>query len=339
MYAIEAFNRVLNLEIVVYLLAGLAGVLLIRLFMRGQENQSRAVSEAWNAVILWLAVWKGSLVLFDWESFRHDWRSLLYFSGGSAGMWLAAAAAGVYLIVRSGLRRGLERLFILSLGWTAAVQFSYVLFDAGSAVRHAAIVLFVFIVGYALWRGREQAEWRRTVSLACLYGLGMMALQYVDFSATKVSYSATGGIEQGVKVGQRAADFTLTNLEGESVRLSDYAGQPVMINFWATWCPPCKVEMPHLQKLHEDYEDEGLTVLSVNLTSTERGSANVGSFVEREGLSFPVLLDAEGQVQEQYRIKGYPTSVFVGRSGVIEERIPGALDYNGMKAVIARMLE
>lgn len=115
--------------------------------------------------------------------------------------------------------------------------------------------------------------------------------------------------------GSQATDFTLRDVEGRDVRLSDFAGKVVLIDFWATWCMPCEAEIPHLQALYETYQAKGLVVLGVAMDGPE-SVASVAPFVRRYGLSFPVLLDEETRVVSIYNPKrSAPLSVIIDRSG------------------------
>ena len=112
-----------------------------------------------------------------------------------------------------------------------------------------------------------------------------------------------GGLEPAPVAGHPAPDFTLKDIEGQTVNLSDFRGQPVIINFWATWCGPCRVEMPHLQAAYEAHQADGLVVLGVNLT--ERDSPQmVPGFLEEFGLTFPVVLDESGSVAKRIGFLG-----------------------------------
>ncbi len=118
-------------------------------------------------------------------------------------------------------------------------------------------------------------------------------------------------------VGQPAPDFTLTTLEGKQLSLSQFRGQPVLINFWASWCPPCRLEMPDLVRAYEAHQAEGFVILAINLTFQD-SLEDAQAFVEEFNMSFPVLLDETGEVTTNlYRLFGLPTSVFVDRSGII----------------------
>ena len=107
-------------------------------------------------------------------------------------------------------------------------------------------------------------------------------------------------------------DFTANTLNGDVVRLSDYHGQVVMLNFWATWCPPCRAEMPAIERAYEHYRDQGLVVLAIN--NGERAT-EITPFTQAFALQFPVVLDTDRRLQDVFAITGYPTSLFIGRDG------------------------
>jgi cytochrome c biogenesis protein CcmG/thiol:disulfide interchange protein DsbE len=133
---------------------------------------------------------------------------------------------------------------------------------------------------------------------------------------------AAAGLETAPRKGFLAPDFTLSTLDGSSVRLSDLRGKPVLINFWASWCGPCRQEMPHLQAIYETHADQGLVVLGVD--QLESPSA-VAGFVEELGLTFPIPLDGDGKVAADYQARGLPTSFFVDASGVIRDAFTGPM--------------
>jgi peroxiredoxin len=125
---------------------------------------------------------------------------------------------------------------------------------------------------------------------------------------------AMGTAHAAVKPQQAAPDFTLKRAEGGNLRLAEQRGQVVLINFWASWCGPCRVEMPHLNKLHDKYKAGGFMVLGVNIDDDPRHGAATAA---RWGLRFPVLLDAEKTVTRTYDLGAMPSTVLVDRDGRI----------------------
>lgn len=140
----------------------------------------------------------------------------------------------------------------------------------------------------------------------------------------------------GVTEGNEAPDFELTTLDGEKMSLSDLKGKKVLLNFWATWCPPCRSEMPDMQKIYDEYEDE-VVIAAVNLTSSESSVDTVESFVKELNLTFPVFLDEKGKVNSEYEVLSYPTSYFIDQEGIIKTKFVGALSYDQMKKLIDDM--
>ncbi|WP_064093057.1 peroxiredoxin family protein [Rossellomorea aquimaris] len=144
--------------------------------------------------------------------------------------------------------------------------------------------------------------------------------------------------KNGLSKGDRAPDFKLTNLKGKDVSLSDYKGKKVILNFWATWCPPCKAEMPHMQKYYEkNAEKENVEILAVNLTSQDEGERAVRQFVDGYKLTFPILLDEEGEIGEEYRAFTIPTTYMIDTKGEIQHKIVGPMNEDMMKKMVEGM--
>lgn len=138
----------------------------------------------------------------------------------------------------------------------------------------------------------------------------------------------------GLETGKTAPDFTLQTLDGSEARLSDFRGKPVFVNFWATWCPPCRAEMPDMQKLYDNMDIE---ILAINLTDTEKSEEGVASFVEDMDLTFPVLMDTEGEISSAYNVKAYPTSYLLDAEGKISHIAYGAMNYDLMVQEFEKM--
>ena len=129
------------------------------------------------------------------------------------------------------------------------------------------------------------------------------------FSAFAASSLASSGLE-----GQAAPDFALKSSNGENLRLSEYRGNVVMINFWATWCGPCRQEMPLLDELYNRYERVGFNLLGVNI---DDDSSRAMRMVEELGVDFPVLFDARKEVSKLYEVEAMPVTVIVDRQGTV----------------------
>jgi thiol-disulfide isomerase/thioredoxin len=126
-------------------------------------------------------------------------------------------------------------------------------------------------------------------------------------------------------VGQAAPDFTLHDLGGQPVTLSALRGKVVIVNFWATWCPPCRAEMPSMELLHRELADEGLVMLAVNIE--KEGRQSVPRFLATSAHTFPVLLDDQEVVQKRYGVYKFPESFVIRKDGVIDDKVIGAIDW------------
>lgn len=140
------------------------------------------------------------------------------------------------------------------------------------------------------------------------------------------SQPAPGSIVQGgipaPREGFLAPDFTLPSSTGEPIHLADLRGQPVLINLWASWCPPCKAEMPAIQRVYERYHEQGFEVLAIN-TAFQDARADADRFVLEAGLTFPILYDLDGATAKQYHLRALPTSFFVAPDGKIQTVVVG----------------
>ncbi len=130
-------------------------------------------------------------------------------------------------------------------------------------------------------------------------------------------------------IGQPAPDFALPDLEGNTVRLSDFRGKTVFVNFWATWCPPCRAELPEMERLYRKYRDRGVVILGVDI---REASLVVQAFVQEGGFSWTFLLDGTGMVASRYRVAGIPASFFVDAQGIIRATHTGAMNFQTMES-------
>ena len=134
--------------------------------------------------------------------------------------------------------------------------------------------------------------------------------------------SMPSSLIEAPQVGFSAPDFTLPNLDSQETSLSDYRGTPVILNFWASWCPPCKAEMPAFQKAFQEYSGSDLQIITINATNQDSIAA-VLSFTEEYGITMPILLDQTGFASKIYLVHSLPTTYFIGKDGIVKEVIVG----------------
>ena len=135
--------------------------------------------------------------------------------------------------------------------------------------------------------------------------------------------------------GAIAPDFTLETLDGDTVSLSDYRGQPVVLNFWATWCTPCREEMPLLQETYEAHQDAGLVILGVNVREDPEA---VARFLQEVGVDFPSVLDPNLAVVERYRVTSLPMTFFIDREGQLRTLVVGGMSKTILDERLATIL-
>lgn len=152
--------------------------------------------------------------------------------------------------------------------------------------------------------------------------------QRADFTGTVLE----SGIRVAPEIGALAPPFDLAAPDGEPVRLSDFQGRVVIVNFWATWCEPCKVEMPELQRLYVEAGGEGLQIIGVN---TGEPAALVRGWRETFGLTFPLVLDPDGAVSELYRLRGQPSTYVIDRTGMITHIFYGPVDFGTLRQALS----
>jgi peroxiredoxin len=136
--------------------------------------------------------------------------------------------------------------------------------------------------------------------------------------------------------GQPAPDFTLRTLDGGEIRLSELRGQVVLLNFWATWCGPCRDEMPLFEQALKERGPDGLVIVAINVQESD---AQVRPFVERLGLTYPIGMDKNGSLARRYRVRSYPTTYFVGRDGTVEGRRVGAYTRHILFGRLSQLLD
>ncbi len=146
-------------------------------------------------------------------------------------------------------------------------------------------------------------------------------LLWIFASADRTGASTAGRIPAPAK-GFLAPNFSLADPKGDHYELASLRGKPVIVSFWATWCPPCRAEMPTIQQYYQQYQKQGLVVLGVNATSQDY-PLNIVPFVQQYNLGFPILLDETGDIAHSYEVRSLPSTFFINRDGSIAEVVIG----------------
>jgi len=175
---------------------------------------------------------------------------------------------------------------------------------------------------------------RRLIYLLLL-GLGLVAA-YLIADRLNASNSETVAAP---RKGNPAPGIELKTPSGETVKLSDYRGQAVLVNLWATWCPPCRAEMPTIEAIYNEYKDQGFVVLAVDMTYQDDAD-RVPPFVAEQGLTYPILLDETGDVAADYQMLSLPTSFFIDREGIIQDVvIGGPMEESSLRTRVEAILK
>lgn len=152
-------------------------------------------------------------------------------------------------------------------------------------------------------------------------GLLLSGAAWIWLSKVPPDSLANGALQAPYK-GFQAPDFSLHTLDNRTIQLSELRGQPVLVNVWATWCPPCRAEMPALERVYQAYQASGVVILGVNATNQDSLAA-VQEYIRQGGYTFPILFDQEGVVSNSYQVSSLPTSFFIDSQGIIQEVVVG----------------
>ncbi len=184
----------------------------------------------------------------------------------------------------------------------------------------------------SIWEARP--FWIILIGLVIVLG-GIWIIFSKTVRSDTIAGTEAGTLKPAPIAGHPAPDFELKSLEGETVRVSDYKGQPVLVNFWATWCGPCRAEFPDFQKAYVDNADN-LVIIGVNNTAADQVTL-VQDFVAEMGATFPIVLDETGQTVEAYKVLGLPTTVFIDREGIIQEIFTGPINKAYIEAKLSEL--
>jgi thiol-disulfide isomerase/thioredoxin len=174
--------------------------------------------------------------------------------------------------------------------------------------------------------------WAVLISLTLVLGGSWIIFSRALLQNVQTDASA---LEPAPVAGHPAPPFELVTLEGEILRLSDLRGKPVILNFWATWCGPCRAEFPEFQKAAVDNADR-LVMIGINNTSIDRADL-VPDFLTEFGITFPIALDPDGEMTTLYQIKGLPTTIFIDSNGIVNEVFPGPLNKAYIESKISEL--
>ncbi|MDF2606516.1 MAG: alkyl hydroperoxide reductase [Bacillales bacterium] len=180
-------------------------------------------------------------------------------------------------------------------------------------------------------------DWKKGIVIVLIIGLVTYGVweTYKTYSNPKdeATNELVGSTNIGLERGNIAPDFELQTLTGQSVKLSDLRGKKVILNFWATWCGPCKVEMPEIQKFYEKVGND-VTILAI---SVAENPSVVTNFINNTNYTFPILLDPAPVASNTYKIISIPTTYFIDSKGVISDSIVGTTTYDMLKIKYSKL--
>lgn len=192
--------------------------------------------------------------------------------------------------------------------------------------RIVGVLLIIVLVGGVLFNYVQQRKESESTT----------ANEYNVTGDTDAKGGMISSVQETHEIGDTAPDFELNTLRGEKLQLSKLRGKKVILNFWATWCPPCREEMPEMQKFNDDFKEE-VEIVAVNLTESENKEANVAEYIDKYQYTYPIPLDKKAKVRSAYTIIAVPTTYFINQEGKITKIHPGPMDYDFMKETVKSM--
>lgn len=304
------------------------GVIHVKLRKEADKNQLLDVLS--HAVVLCWFVWKISYTVLHPLLIIKQPFNILYFNGGETGLVLGIIVSVVYLLWTSG-KMELDRSRVFYTGILAITIFFSFYYGAHYAatklLADGLISVFFAILSIYLYTAGS-FELRKTVLSMLVTALFFSVLNNSPLGGDEEEAVSTAA--SGIKNGNAAPDFELTTIAGDKVRLSDLKGKVVFVNLWATWCPPCRAEMPEMVRFYKDYSSKNIEVLAVNLTDSD-SEKEVKKFAKEYKLNFPVLLDPDGKVGNTYKTVTIPTTFIIDKKGIIKQKHIGPMSYEMME--------
>ncbi|WP_379967964.1 peroxiredoxin family protein [Ectobacillus sp. sgz5001026] len=256
-------------------------------------------------------------------------------------------AVGFFVIVtRNNTGKQLVHLLI----WFHLLQFELALFNhhflysglvSTEVIYNGLFVVLLLIVSYWMEKQDKETTQGRMNSINQLV-IGILLVSLATTSivtntkpTSKPQTIVDTAVSTGLNKGQVAPDFELQSVIGTNTKLSDYRGKVVILNFWASWCPPCKAEIPELVNYYEAHKNEQIEIVGVNLTKSESNSGVVKDFVKNNSMTFPILLDEQGKIGDLYRTITIPTSYIIDKNGVIQDKYVGAMSYETINKFVS----
>jgi peroxiredoxin len=304
------------------------GVLAVKL--KNEEDKKQLLDVLGNSIVLLWIVWKFSYALLHPLLIIKQPLQLLYFNGGETGVVLGSITAVLYLLWTAG-KRDLDRgkiFYCVILGLTVFFTVYYGAHYASDLILvDGLIALFFLLLSFYLYTaGAFQAKKTAVSILVTALFFAVVTNGPIAFKKEAAAIETSGS---GLMTGKKAPDFELQTIDGKSMKLSDLKGKIVLVNFWATWCPPCKAEMPEMVRFYNEHSSEKIEFLAVNLTDSDSVS-DVKKFAKEYKLSFPVLLDSAGTIGNTYKTVSIPTTFVVNAKGIITEKHIGPMSYDMM---------
>ncbi|MDF2856132.1 MAG: hypothetical protein K0Q87_1983 [Neobacillus sp.] len=292
-----------------------------------------------NSLFIGFLVLKLSLILVQPNLVIKSPLSLLYFTGGKIGFWLAVSIASAVYFWGTRMQGISLQTRVNTFGLFVLYSFSFYHLHfllVNQEWQHFLYLLLpIIVLFWWLLKKRSIQMLKNVTIMAVLFGLIGWAVND-HLMKTRLSES-NPTIQTGIQKGDMAVDFTLETIDGEVSKLSDYKGKKLILNFWATWCPPCKAEMPHMEKFYEENKDNNVVILAVNLTSSESNESNVRAFIKDYRLAFPVLMDTDGSVGDTYQAISIPTTYFIDSKGIIQQKLVGPMSKDTMEDLIRKI--
>lgn len=177
---------------------------------------------------------------------------------------------------------------------------------------------------YAYWGKRfMDKKKKRSLTRGIILAVLAVAIVYTVFTAV------TQEKKEALKVGAEAPNFEVVDLEGNTFRLSDHRGEGVVLNFWGTWCEPCKREFPAMERQYKHFEKQGVNLIAINIEQTD---LEVQTYVQNMGMTFPVAIDKTRSILNAYSVKPLPTTILINQDGIVEKVITGEMTEAQIKA-------